>query len=242
MNRDVRIIEMRHKDRQIWAFLVFWLVPTFHPCVFFKNRRTAHVLDVRKSTREVSANISAFLAFLQTAPSPRSRRSLCPKVFPRTNFHRFALFWSTCFYSVSELEDKKAGRKEGGGGWTAYFSDANCMLVCGCLTCVALIIAERGVAFDSGVTLTARRLAEASWMTEDQRRRAGKQKSSWEKIRRSTTSTGAIVKVRINFSFLSFSLVKTSPSEFPIAHLKVCGVLSGFVKTNGREAGATSFK
>lgn len=128
------------------------------------------------------------------------------KLHPRLQNPIALLYSDQCaprFYAVSEWEDKKAEVKEGGGGWTAYFLDANCMRLCGCLTCVALIIAEHGVAFDSGVTLTARRLAEASWMTEDQRRQAGKQKSSREKIRRGTTSTGGIVKVRYNF-FLSF--------------------------------------
>lgn len=117
------------------------------------------------------------------------------------------------FQPVSECEDKKAGGMEGGGGRTAYFWDANCMRLCGCLTCVALIIAERGVAFDSGVTLTARRLAEASRMTEDQRRQAGKQKSSWEKIRRGTTSTRAIVKVRYNFFPAFFFYLRKLPPQ-----------------------------
>lgn len=176
---------------------------------FFRYRRTADVFD--RGTQEVSANISLLLVSLQTAPSRQSQHSLCPKVCREqtspTSSNPIALLYSDqCaprFYAVSEWEDKKAEVKEGGGGWTAYFLDANCMRLCGCLTCVALIIAEHGVAFDSGVTLTARRLAEASWMTEDQRRQAGKQKSSREKIRRGTTSTGGIVKVRYNF-FLSF--------------------------------------
>lgn len=107
--------------------------------------------------------------------------------------------------------------------------------LCGCLTCVPLIIAEHEVAFDSRATLTARRLAEASRMTGDQRRQAGKQKSSWEKIRRGTTSTRAIVKERNgldNFfpSIFFFFLWKLTLQNFELPTLRSVGLCLALTK------------
>lgn len=108
------------------------------------------------------------------------------------------------------------------------------MCLCGCLTCVPLIIAEHGVAFDSRATLTARRLAEASRMTGDHRRQAGKQKSSWEKIRRGTTSTRAIVKERNGldnfFPSIFFFLYKLTLQNFELPTLRSLGLCLALTK------------
>lgn len=150
-------------------------------------------------------NLKCFKCPFTQRPHLYPRIPFVQKFLARTNFPLHLQNLITLLYSdhprfssqcQSSKEIKKQEGRRGGRVDGLLFLDANCMCLCGCLTCVPLIIAEHGVAFDSRATLTARRLAEASRMTGDQRRQAGKQKSSWEKIRRGTTSTRAIVKER----------------------------------------------
>lgn len=159
----------------------------------FDSRQTSLCLEDYQQGKDCSKQrkkiLKRFKCPLTWRPHLYPKIPFVQKFLARTNFPPHLQNLITLLYSdqcaprfssrcQSSQEIKKQEGRRGGRVRRLTFLDANCMCLCGCLTCVPLIIAEHGVAFDSRATLTARRLAEASRMTGDQRRQAGKQKSS----------------------------------------------------------------